>query len=231
MACPIQHSQTPANRRVSTRALSASLGVSDRTVRRWTERGCPSLRTRRKGGRPAHLFDPLEVKAWLVANGITPKLDAAADPAGADASASPPDLDPGATPGDGSAAQGFEGMHARLTIAERVTFAAWVSAVKDRRHEAGVQARARQWRDTADALRKVEKDVAGIRRDRTDWIARAEVDRFLERIGEEVRTRFIGIPAAVTPLLVGQKAPRIQSILTGAIRDVLSHLSKAEIGA
>lgn len=213
--------------------MSESLGVSCRTIRRWIEKGCPSIRAKSRGGPRPHLFDPLEVKAWLVANGITPKLRPAA-PSGEDPRAEPSapahDLDSqGGAAGGETAARGFDGMHGRLTIAERVTFAAWVDAVKTHQHEASVQARARQWRDTAEALRKVEKDIAGIHRDREDWIARGAVEHFLERIAEEIRTKLLAIPAAVTPRLAGQKPVRIQAILTEAIRDVLLRLSKTEM--
>ena len=58
----------------STSDLALALGVSDRQVRRWLEKGCPSGQKKRTaGGRPFRVFDIREVKLWLAGEGIAPK--------------------------------------------------------------------------------------------------------------------------------------------------------------
>lgn len=78
-AKPKTSSRRP-RRVASSGQIAEQFDVDRRTIRRWTERGCPY--TKGRPGSP-HRFDPLEVAQWLKTEGLTGSVGRPSDEEGA----------------------------------------------------------------------------------------------------------------------------------------------------
>jgi len=201
-----------------TRKLATELRVTERQVYTWIRRGCPHGKASgRTKGRRGHRFDLLEVKAWLVSQGIAPREPAAA------ATAPPPSAD--------EERLGYEPMVDRVQRAESATFAAWANALNAKRPAAEIAALARLWLEQVDALRKVEKDQSAVRRHDKDWLSRAEAETAFRRLAQEVKTALLALPRSLAPRCADRKAPEIEALLADEIHGVLQLLADPTSGS
>lgn len=207
---------TPATsaRTLSTNALAAALNVKPRQVRHWLAAGCPSARVPSPhGGRPEHRFDPLEVKAWLIGQGIAPRDTPAQPPAGRP------------EPTKLAAQQGYEGSVERLRQAEAIAFASWANAVKQKSPPANISAYRKMWCELTSELRRAEKDLAAVRQRSEAWVKRDVVLAAFVRLADEVRQALMSLPRALAPQAEGLTAAEIERIADAEVRACLRSLS------
>jgi len=220
------------------KALCEELAVSRRTVHRWVKLGCPcGHEVSPKGGRPRLAFDVLEVKQWLISQGISPVASPASGHGGPEVgSGKPKNTSPLTEEGPGGrrveqaptatiSGVGFDAMLERLRLAERTMFGAWAEAVK-RRDFVQAAGCAKQWLDQAEQLRRVEKDQSSVRRDADAWLSHAEVLEAFTRWTAEIKTLLLALPRALAPRLAGLTATQIEAVLNNEVYRVLTLLSE-----
>ena len=212
---------------VKTEALAAALGTTPRQVYRWVKKGCPfTVEKKRPGarGRRAHLFDALEVKAWLISQGIAPKIEPDAEPepdAGPDA-----DMAPAASPVAANGSLGYEAMIDRLRTAEARAFLDWARAVNAKEKAVICAVKAKSWVDLAEQLRKVEKDQADIRSKREAYVLRDEAETAFARMASEIKEALLALPRSTAPRVEMRSAAEVEIVLDDEIRGVLSLLAE-----
>ena len=206
---------------LTSKGLAEALGVTVRNVRAWTRKGCPhaiaGIGTR--GGKRSHLFDLLEVKAWLIARGIAPKETA--ENANESAKAAPV-IAVGSQIND----PGYDGMQSRTEYAERLAFAYWAQSVREQKSSAESAARARVWGDLVDLQRKVSKDQAAVLRQQGSVVPVEDARNALIELATEVRTALLSLPRSIAPTLQGLSAAEVEQALQKEIDGVLSTLSR-----
>jgi len=224
---------------LSTRELAATLGVTERQIRTWVKKGCPVRReASASGGRARCKFDLLAVKTWLVGAGIAPRYDKKAavtnlpqsgglnaDQPATDAPRAPLPARADHVPADQAQALGYEGMVARLRIAETQAFGAWLRAVRGDHNPPLVAALARVYIEQAEQLRKVEKDLTAVRGSRDGWLPADQVTAAFERMAAEVRGALLDLPHTLTPLLVGRPKGKVKEALARAVHHILTRLA------
>jgi hypothetical protein len=164
----------------------------------------------------------MAVKAWLIAHGISPRIRSAQRRAHAIAPIAPLD-------GDALKEIGYAGMVDRLRAQERSYFDMWADAQRQKQGLIQIAGLAHEWRETAELLRKAEKDLAGIKRHAEDSIPRAVAETELGNLAREVRSHLLALPRSLAPVLVGMRAAEIEAHLQTEIRACLTRLSRAHL--
>ena len=116
-------------------------------------------------------------------------------------------------------------MIERLRIAERASFSRWARALRDHSSVPDISALAHLWLEDVDALRKVEKDQASVRRNQKDWLPRAKVEALFTRIGTEIKTHLLALPRSLAPRLEGMSAAQKEALIQDEIYKALEALS------
>ena len=209
---------------LSTAEMARELSVTVRHLRRWIGRGCPCRRVKPRsgGGHPRLRFQPPLVRAWLIEHGITSRPPSS--PAAAITKPQP------TFPKSGGGIinqKGIRGAVERCRIIERDLFEL---REKTKEHNPGLAASyARQHKEALDNLRKLEKDVAGIRQSQGDVIPVADARAILTRMATEAKSALINLPRSVAPRLPGLKPAEIENVLRDEIDAILRRLSEGKI--
>ena len=220
------------SRTLTVAELSIELGVSEKQVWRWTQKGLPKTKEPRERGLPRHLFNAEEVQAWLIGQGLAPKL---VDPLSADEEdgeeehhGAPLSPDSPVESLGSLESLDYEGMLARLRLAERSGFARWAQAVKQKAGAVMIAALAKQWLDLTDHRRRVEKDVAGIRKQQEEWLLRGDVEEEFWRVGADIKTLFLALPRAMAPRVIGVPVGEAEALLEEQVHAILQSLAFPE---
>jgi len=223
---------------------AAALGVSERTIRDWIKKGCPASRKRKKkgqGGRPPYQFNVAKVKKWIGERGITPRyLDAAKKPKGKKKAAKKTDgqvdqvgqakPDTNKAPPDKNLSRaGLIGALARLRTMERISYADYVTAVKEKQSVASVRAKEKLYIDAHDALRRTEKELPKILEHRGEAIPLETVLEEQSKIDLAIKTELLSLPRKLAPELSRANDPaEVEEILTRSIDECCRHIASGE---
>lgn len=210
--------------------LAKALQVDDRTVRRWIKKGCPTKRVKGTGrGRPKCMFDIDKVSEWLVSQDITSHIEDSTDsktghvpepkqPAG-NTDVANVDIN----------ADGLIGAIARLRTMERVTYSAFVQAVKNKEQSVSVRGKEKIYLETHQALRRTEDAMPMILKRRGDMLSLETVLEEQSKIDMAIKNQFLTLPRKIAVTLAAVSDPaEIEEILSDEIDDCLRHISNGK---
>lgn len=110
----------------------------------------------------------------------------------------------------------------RLRQAEVMAFHRWNKAVEDGNAPEAVF---RSYGQAVELLRKAEKNLLDLQRERRDLLPKSEVKVWLYRQIIASKTTLLNLPGKLAPGLEGQSWPKIQAKLEEEIRNAISKLS------
>jgi hypothetical protein len=163
---------------VDSTALCKALGIKSKsTLGKHIKRGMPVAKKKRHAGHAQHLFDLDDARQWYAENvrADSEKLAHVAA-SGAKTQKAQPLPVPEHAQHDAPAATGWSQTLERCRTTERFAYGKWVQAVNAGDLPAAAS-HYRTWEKSIDTLRKVEKDSAGIERQRGEVISLREAER------------------------------------------------------
>lgn len=192
---PSRRTSQAAGRLFPLNDLVKTLHVSERTLREWVKKGCPCTRRRKrgqKGGRASLFFDPGKVRQWMADNDVVPNGIGEEPPPPAPSSGTKdPDL-PKA---------GIIGAIARLRAMERLAYAAFCQAIKNKESASRVRAKEKIYIEAHQALRRTEKEIPNILERRGEMIPLETVLEEQARIDLAIKNQMLTLPRKIAPEL------------------------------
>lgn len=195
--------------------LCARLGVRKDSLSKWRKLGlAPDERRPGKNNIPTDYWDIVRVRDWMEKNIRVRVVSEAIEQAGEDSKRVAY-----RAPAKGIAeGEGFDHLIQRVQHAERIHFARYAEAIK-KDDALAIQARRESWLDLVEQLRKLEKDVADIRKARGELIERHAAEAENIRMCLTVKQQMMGLKGSLPVMLVGKDEAEMSILIERAVRD------------
>lgn len=214
--------------KVSRPALAKVFGVTTRQVTNWISDDCPIEETRpgKSGGRPQNFFMVSDVSDWLAAMGITPpKLPEIERQTIDPLPLKPSELSDAEH--DAMNQLGLVGAVSRMRTLELQAFRAMESEHrKTPPNMTTLRALQKLYADSAEGLRKIEKELPAILQARGEMIPVETACSVQAEINLAIKTEFLQMPSKLAQRCAEETHPgKVEKLLNAEVRNILRHLA------